>query len=213
VLSLGVLILWQYLFPQPKPTPPRPGAASPAASAEHGAAQKTATAAAPLPSAAPAPEPAAAVSAPMLPPIEGEKEQSVVLENDSLRAEFSNRGAVLRSVSAKLPSGSERVELVTGRTPDAMEPFALTDPDGNPIAADKALFAVTRESSAQGDALLFRYRGAAGDVEKRVTLERDGLLDIAVRVSGGKFALYLGPGVRARNRADLANRFDRRLGV
>ncbi len=232
VLSMGVLFLWQMIFPPPEATPPprtavaapaAPGAvapgeagASPAAStaavtpAGDGAVGATGSAATP-----------AAAPAVALPPIEATAERNEVLENDELRAEFTNRGARLVSLRVKginvevgkagTPPGD--LELVAPRKESPL-PFTLVGANGEPTAANAALFVATRATTKDGERLEFRYRGSLGEVEKSFVLGPDGRMEIAVSAPAEKsFNLLLGPGLRARTAAELASRFELRRAV
>ena len=204
-LSMAVLFGWQLLFPPPPP-PERPAVATPAAPAPgaQGATPGGAEAAAP-PAAPEATEPTEAAPAP---PIEASAEERVKLENDHLIAEFSNRGAVLVSLGVR-PNGKagERLELVAPRGRSAW-PFSLSGRDGKPLAANDALFAVERSAGKDGDLLTFRYRGAGGEVEKSFVLRPDGRIDFSIAAPRElAIAAVLGPGLRARNAEELANRY------
>lgn len=215
VLSMGVLFLWQMIFPPPEATPPRPAAAaSPATPA-------VAPATAGTPAAETASAPASPAAQPDLPPIEATVESREVLENEAVRAEFTNRGARLVSLRVKginvevgkagTPPGD--LELVAPRKESPL-PFSLVDAAGGPLAANGALFAPAREQTPQGERLTFRYRGEGGDVEKSFLLGDDGRMEIAVAVAGqSDFSLLLGPGLRARTAAELASRFELRRAV
>jgi YidC/Oxa1 family membrane protein insertase len=210
LLSMGVLLLWQYLVPPPEP--PRPPQPAPASAA--GPAAAPAPGAAALPEAVPAaPAPSAArdLSAE---PVEAEGEARIVLENAELRAEFTNRGAQLVSlvVKGKTADGGEPLELVRPR-PTPPYPFALLGTDGNAAPIEAALYAPTRSASAGGEELVFRYRGALGAATKRFLLHGDGRMDFAVEADAGGFGLLVGPGLRAFTRADLDNRQKRRSAV
>jgi YidC/Oxa1 family membrane protein insertase len=211
-LSMAVLLLWQYVFPAPEP--PAPSAPPPAVVGE------LAAAAAASPSA-----PAGAVAAPVAAaealaavpaePIEATQEERFFLENERLRAEFSNRGAVLVSLVLRGQAGSAggELEMVAPRG-ESPRPFALFDATLAPLSENGALFAVEPEEEPSGRALRFRYQGPLGAAEKRFLLRADGRLDLEVSTPGRNGAgLMIGPGLRARTVEDLANRFDRRLGA
>jgi YidC/Oxa1 family membrane protein insertase len=219
VLSMGVLFLWQMIFPPPEATPPPPASAAAAAPAV-AAANPASPAAVPPAETASAAGPAAAAAA-ALPPIEAPAEAREVLENDAVRAEFTNRGARLVSLRVKginvevgkagTPPGD--LELVAPRRESPL-PFSLLAAGGEPLAANGMLFAPSRESTQAGERLTFRYRGSGGDVEKSFVLGADGRMEIAVSVAGqNHFSLLLGPGLRARTAAELASRFELRRAV
>ena len=229
VLSMGVLFLWQMIFPPPEaPKPPRTAVAAPAegagasaaAPAPDGAAAVAAGAGASSSPAATNPA-TAAPEATALPPIEASAEGREVLENEAVRAEFTNRGARLVSLRVKginvevgkagTPPGD--LELVAPRQESPL-PFSLVGANAEPLAANGALFVASREKTKDGERLGFVYRGSAGEVEKSFVLGADGRMEIAVSVAHQKgFSLLLGPGLRARTAAELASRFELRRAV
>ena len=229
VLSMAVLFVWQMLFPPPEATPPpRPAVSAPAAGASatapSGGATLPGTAAAAT--GAPASDPAAASAAnagvtpaaPVLPPVAATEERREVLENDALRAEFSNRGATLVSLRVKGMNGAAgspggELELVAPRKEGPL-PFALLGPGGESLAANGALFVATRETTKEGERLRFQYRDGQGEVEKSFLLGPDGRMEIVVAAPAlPGFNLLLGPGLRARTAEELASRFELRRAV
>ena len=212
VLSMAVLFLWQMLFPPPEPAPPpRPAVAAAASSAVVASAQ-AAAGTAPLATAAPEP------AAPALPPVAAAEEKVEVLENDALRAEFTNRGARLVSLRVKGMNGAAgspggELELVAPRQESPL-PFSLLGPGGEPLAANAALFVTARESTKEGERLRFQYRDALGEVEKSFLLGPDGRMEIVIAAPAVPgFNLLLGPGLRARTVEELASRFELRRAV
>ena len=106
------------------------------------------------------------------------------LENDALRAEFSNRGATLVSLRVKGMNGAAgspggEFELVAPRKEGPL-PFALLGPGGESLAANGALFVATRETTKEGERLRFQYRDGQGEVEKSFLLGPDGRMEIVV---------------------------------
>jgi YidC/Oxa1 family membrane protein insertase len=202
-----VLFTWQVLFPPPEPPPrvrppaeltepppPAPGSSPAAAGGEA------------LPG-----TPGESVA---LEPIFAERAESVVLENEWLRAEFDNQGAQLVSLALvdKREGNGAPLELVQRRI-DTPYPFALLDGDGGDHRLNARLFAIEREAGRE-PAVRFRYRGPEGEAEKRFHLRADGRLDFELRVVGaGAWSVLAGPGLRARTRDELESRFDRRGAV
>jgi len=225
LLSMGILFLWQVLFPQPE-LPRRPPQAAPAAAApaqqptessRPSAARVEPSGGASTGESAPAAAPGAAAETAAEPaaPLAANEEQTAVLENDLLRAEFSNRGAQL--VSLRLKSNHELdgspLELVQHRAATPY-PFALLAAGGEPHPLDAALFVVERDDSPAGASVTFRYSGSEGTAEKRFHLRPDGLLDFATSVAGGgDWSLLLGPGLRNAKAEELGSRFNRRAAV
>ncbi len=141
-----------------------------------------------------------------------------MLENDALRAEFSNRGATLVSLRVKGMNGAAgspggELELVAPRKEGPL-PFALLGPGGESLAANGALFVATRETTKEGERLRFQYRDGQGEVEKSFLLGPDGRMEIVVAAPAlPGFNLLLGPGLRARTAEELASRFELRRAV
>jgi YidC/Oxa1 family membrane protein insertase len=185
-LSLGVLLLWTRLFPGPKPAdlPPKVPTAAPApASAAPAAGAASVSAQAP---ASPMPAPAAA-----------SEETATTIENEFVRATFSNRGGVLSSLLLLKYKDAEGrpLELVRTLPPGAPRPFALdfgADTERTQ-AVSKALFVVEKESAG---AVRLRFADASVGVEKEIRLGADYLFDVHVAVAGPPGRLLVGPGLR-----------------
>ena len=227
VLSLAVLLAWQYFLPKEPlpagapagaPTTESPAAPSTAA-ASRSPAGEPAGGAAPRPAAAEAreepavdEEPAAGETAE---PIVAAAEQRVVVESDLFRAELTNRGAQLVSFvlhKHTRPDGAP-LDLVRGRE-GAPYPFALVGADLAPLALDKALFTTDDATERGVRTVTFRYRGPAGSAEKSFVFRTDGLFDVNVKVDRpADWVLWLGPGIRNPTKAELGNRFENRSGV
>ncbi len=228
---MGVLLLWQFLFPPPHPKPqpaapqasasaaPAPGAAAPAETPPATPGTPTAP-----PAATPPPAAAAAPPAPAEPldvPTEATAapaESHVVVDNETLRAEFTNRGAQLVSlvVRNRTAAGGDPLELVRPR-PEGPYPFGLLDATGAPLALDGALFEVERHDPGRaGEAteLVFRYRGAEGAAQKRFRVLADGRIEFTIEVAGAPgFGVLAGPGLLAQTASELDSRFARRAAV
>jgi YidC/Oxa1 family membrane protein insertase len=150
-----------------------------------------------------------------LPPVGAAAEERPVVDNDWVRAEFTNRGAQLVSFRLKRHRGQdgEPLEMVRARR-EGPYPFALAAADGRPLALDGALFAVERPAEAAGEALVFRYRGPEGAAEKRFAFGEEGLFEVEAAVAGSPgWGLVLGPGVRNPSSAELESRFASRAAV
>jgi YidC/Oxa1 family membrane protein insertase len=213
VLSMGILLAWQYLFPPPEPVrqplPPETSLAADATSPVPDPAAAPVAAAALEPDAAAAGEPAPAAE-----PIVAAAEEVVALENAEVRASFTNRGGQLVSLVIKSKRGTdgEPLELVQRRAA-APWPFALIDGAGVALPINDELFVAERETTTAGEQLVLRYRGAAGSAEKRFLLHPDGRLDLEVSASVPGFGVMVGPGLRSRSAEQLANRFLKRSAV
>lgn len=217
LLSMAVIFLWQFFF---APPPPAPEAArerqaataevesSPPSRPSEDGEDEVADAAS-EPSTSPSSEP----EAPVGEPIEASRERRVTLESERMRAVFSNRGAQLVSFELKQQkkNGSDGVvDLVHARA-EGPWPFALVAADGASLAANDALFAVEGESA---DAVTFRYNGDAGSIEKRFSLQPNGLLAATVHADVGRpWAALMGPALRDLPAKELDDRFTGRRGV
>lgn len=207
VLSLGILILWQVLFPPEPPRPPEPlreAVTQPEVVAETG---DEGTEGTDSPPAEPPPEEPPPVAGK---PVEAETETRTVVETEEIRAEFTNRGAQLISFRLKehLNLRGEPLDLVRARK-GGPYPFALVGPKGDPLALQDALFVVeTEETAAGGQQLSFRYRGPAGAAEKRFHFTGDSLLEVEIRVPGRQeWGVLLGPGIRNPTAEELGRQF------
>lgn len=215
LLSMAVLFFWQIAFPPPEP-PVRTAAAPIAAPGALVDSPSTPESTQP-PAVAVSADGGVATALPAtkLEPIAATAEERVVLENELLRAEFSNRGAQLLSLGlkSKLDLDGSPLELVQrrGETP---HPFALVDSASAPVPADLQLFAVARDAGVEPE-VHFHYRGDGGEVEKRFRLRGDGRLDFEVVVRGpaAGWGVLLGPGVRNTSKEELESRFLRRSAV
>ncbi len=171
VLSAVVMGLYIYLAPRPEP-PPQPAQdtleETTAAPAEAGGQaepeQRRATAA----------EEAGDTD------VAAETEQTVVVENENYRVEFTNRGAVVTSWQLKQYNDSlgEPLDLVhaDGARRYGM-PFRLVRPGGDPIeGTDEALFAFNRGRNVRNapESLTFEYAKPGLRVLKRFAFEASG---------------------------------------
>lgn len=205
LLSLGVLVIWQLLFPPPKPTrPPAPVEVS--ATPEAPAAPATTG----LPAASPA-----ASTTPETPSEGAASEESIVVEGDGYRAEWTNRGAQLVSFELKgyKEAGGGPVELVRARK-GLPYPFGLTRENGTPSALNDALFAVEQHEDGPVHELSFRFSSGTMSAQKVFRFHAQGLFDATVKVAGEpRWGLYLGPGLRKLGGEAAKSRFEQRAGV
>jgi YidC/Oxa1 family membrane protein insertase len=210
VLSLGVVVLWQWLFPS-APAHPRVPVPVAQAAATSGASGSSGAAAPPpaVSSAVVTPPAAATTAAGNENPVAGSTEQQVVLSNGQIKATFSSRGAELLSMTIVEPSARhDREEMVRSRA-QGPYPYALVDKNRKPLPVNDALFQVVRPDA---QSVVFRYRGSAGDVQKRFVLDPRGLLEADVKAAGG-WGLYLGPGIRNLSEQELSSRLLQQGGV
>jgi YidC/Oxa1 family membrane protein insertase len=188
-LSLGVLLLWEWLGPK---APRRIGpVAAPTPSAA-----VLPTAAAPATAAALAPTAAAET----VEPIAGTQEGLTTLENAVARATFSNRGAVLTSfVLLKHFDDQKRpLELVRALPDPAMRPLAVSF-NGNPDltrAAANALYAVEPGTGSARRTLTFRYADARLSITKEIRFGDGYLFDVKVSAGGPACTVVAATGLR-----------------
>jgi YidC/Oxa1 family membrane protein insertase len=203
-LSLAVLALWEFV--QPKPQKPPPGRVAPATAG--------ASVASPgLPTALPAnPEvlsaPALARAEPLPAPVAGRAEEQPNLENDVVRAVFSNRGAVMTSLLLLRHTDDKEkpLDLIRQLPPPAEKPLAITFPGNAELTrrVGAALFAVERESDR---AIRFSYVDDAVAVTKAVRFQNGYLFDVKVDVVGPPYVLVAGSGLRNLRPEELASRY------
>jgi YidC/Oxa1 family membrane protein insertase len=211
LLSLAVLIGWQFLFPTPERTAPpaEPVAEMPAAEA-------------------PAPRPADETAAGLEPeagleagseepvePVSADREREVVVDAEHYRAVISNRGGQLVAFVLKdhKSRDGELLDLVRRRV-GGPYPFALVDAGGAPLALNDQLFAVERSTVDGRVQVVLRYAGDAGRAEKRFLFHEDGLFDVEVEVQRPRdWALFFGPGLHNPSAEELEDRFAQRAAV
>jgi len=233
LLSLAVLVLWQFIFPPPKP-PSKPAATETAPSSAKAVPGKEAPATGSGEAAstggqatigettATAPHKAAAKPAPAKPEAAipagtaAAKEERPVIETSKFRAELSNRGAELLSyvLKGQTDAKGNPVDLVRRRERGPY-PFALTTGAGGASPLNSALFSVERTKDKSGHtAIDFRYSGSEGAAQKRFTFLDGGIVKIEISVPGeASWGIYFGPGVRNPSAKELDNRFEERDAV
>jgi len=195
-LSLGVLILWEWVAPKP---PVRPANTRVAAVSTQGPA--------PAEQAPPQPE-EAPQSLPLPPPVAGAQETLTTVENGVLRATLSNRGAVLTSVVLRDYTDEQKrpLELVRVLPPPAPRPLALEFP-GRPETTEAvagALFAVEKEDDRS---VRLRYADRQVAVTKELRLGAGYLFDVKVSVRGPAYTLSIGTGLRNPTEQERASRY------
>jgi YidC/Oxa1 family membrane protein insertase len=195
-LSLGVLLAWEWLAPKPpKPQPPAP---TPAAS--------TTPSTTPQASAGTA-EASMAPATPAKPESSAE-ETTETVENDLVKATFTNRGAVLKSFVLKRYTDEQKqpLELVRSLPADLPRPMGLDfgkDAETSK-AVGSALFVVERESPR---VLRFRYADAKVSVTKEFRIAEGYLFATKVSVTGPPFSVVLGPGLRNPAESEKSSRY------
>ena len=207
VLSLGVLLLWQFLFAPPPPVERPPveirgaeQALDGGAAAERGAPPVSSGGAVPV-----------ATPPAVVEPVEAATEQRVVIESGNATLEFTNRGAQLLSFELVRPNGGEPVELVREREAGQPYPFGFQGSQrGSPL--NDALFAVERTSEDGDTRLAFRYSGDLGVATKtfhipKNTAQTGGLtFRYEIASPGDSWGLVLGPGIRNPSVDELESR-------
>ncbi len=148
LLSLAVMILWGKLFPPapPRSVPEEQEAVSPAPATRPAERGEQRVAVEPAVEAA-ARQPAAVPGE----PVTAAREEPFVVESESFRAEFSNRGAQLVSFELleHVNSAGGPVDLVRQRAA-APYPFGLTGPNGESSPLNEVLFVGERQTGARG---------------------------------------------------------------
>ena len=208
VLSLGVLLLWQFLFAPPPPVEQSPVAIRETGQAVDGEASAQPSSAPPVSSGgtAPTPSPPAVVAR-----AEAAAEQRVVLESGNATLEFTNRGAQLLSFELRRPNGGEPVELVRRREAGQPYPFGFQGSQRG-SALNDALFVVERTSEDGDTRLSFRYSGDLGVATKtfhipKNTVQTGGLtFRYQIESPGDSWGLVLGPGIRNPTVDELESR-------
>jgi len=145
--------------------------------------------------------------------VAAEAERLAVLENESVRLEFSNRGAQLVSFRLKghASAGGDSLELVRQRGSDPY-PFGLVVDGDKSHRLNSALFSADQGFDDEGLPFVrFRYRGQRGLAEKVFSLTRESLVSVQMTVSGGRgWSVILGPGLRNLSSQEAESRFNRR---
>ncbi|HOG29089.1 MAG TPA: membrane protein insertase YidC [Vicinamibacterales bacterium] len=204
VLSFVVLYLYQATF-APK-TPRR--AAPPAAEQPAGstAAESPGQPAAPPQGGAQAAGPAAA--APIVAAVADTEEHDAIIETDTLRAVFSNRGGVLKSWRLKTykDKAGRPVDLVPQTLPDDPKPFSIKTGDaGADARANAALFrteggAPRRDPQSGAFLVRFEYAEAGGvAVRKAFSVDPraftvDAVVEASIGGSPVNVSVVMGPG-------------------
>ena len=197
-LSLGILLLWEWVGPKP---PKRAPAAVPTPAAS--VAAPTANAAVSGAETAP---PGASAALP--PPTSADAETTTTLSNGVFRATFSNRGAALTSfvLTGHFDEQKRPLELVRSLPPTLPRPLSL-DFRGDAATTKKVagvLFVVERESDS---VLRFRYADAAISIVKEIRIAKGYLFDVRVSVNGPAYGVVLGPGLRNPTEAERGSRY------
>ena len=198
-LSLGVLLLWEWVGPKP---PRRPTIASPTPAP---VAAASSSAGAP-PSAAASTVPAAPAALP--PPASADAETLTTLSNGVFRATFTNRGAALTSfaLTGHFDEQKRPLDLVRALPPELPRPLSL-DFRGDAATTKKiaqALFVAERESDS---VVRFRYADASISVVKEIRIAKGYLFDLKVEVNGPPYAVVVGPGLRNPTEAERGSRY------
>jgi len=180
ILSMVVLIGYQYFFV--KPLPPKPSPASTPAPAAAPSQGKPAVPAAP----APAPAEALPASTTVAPPPSGgpvipttvAEPETVTLDLPLCQVQLDNRGGVLRSVTLKKFIGDDQkgVELVPALPPEKYGSFFALRLNASPELEkelNERLFEVVRKSVdsplGRADQVIFRFQRVDLTVEKQFT--------------------------------------------
>ena len=194
LLSLAILLAWEWLVPKPRPavgrvpaSPTAPVAATAVSETQHSATAPPATLPAPI--AAPA-------------------EETESIGNELVRLTVSNRGGVIRSLVLMRHTDEQLqpLELIRQVPPPAPRPLALEFPGRSDLTdlAANALFAV--EKDGQGS-LRLRYADSRIAITKEIHLEKGYLFHVTVAVVGPGYFLMAGTGLRNPTEQELASRY------
>lgn len=215
LLSLGVIVLWQTLFPPPVPVsepmsqaPTTQGTASEGPESEsRRTAESTAGSAAQ--GLVPLEENEENELKERLPEVVADTEREIEIETATATVRFTNRGAQLVSYRLKgfHNESGEPLELVRKRSEDQAYPFALFSADGLPLPLNDALFVANKS----GNRVEFEYSGPLGQARKAFTFTGKTFgLEVELPGTSG-WATYVGPGVRNPRAEDLDDRFKPRF--
>jgi YidC/Oxa1 family membrane protein insertase len=190
LLSLGVLLLWEWIGPRPPKRAPLPVPTKGALVV-------------PTPVAAREPSPVRGDVR-----IAGTQEGLTTVENDVARATFSNRGAVLTSFVLRKHTDDQKrpLELVRAIPDPSAKPLALVFPEKPDLTqlASNALYAV---ETGPARTVRFRYGDERLTVTKEVRLGDGYLFDVKVSVAGPEFTLVVGTGLRNPTVGERASRY------
>lgn len=202
-LSVGVLVLWQVLFP-PKQAPEAPAPAKAQAAQARPGKGKVAPA---VPAAASAALPAGQqAAAPAGLPETLAARQEVKVDRGAFRAVVDTKGGVLRSFV--LPDYRDvegnPTELVPQKTPDSLGAYlGVRIPSDREAESrvNRAVYALTRQTSKDADNLVLHYQGGNLSVDKTISFRNGGRYEVSVSVrvlkNGAPLAtqLQIGPGL------------------
>lgn len=210
VLCALIWVVWMQIFPPPTPTPlaepPAKSASPPEATssekavpgAEPTKTETTAIGESTAPNAA-GPNIATSTSPRLLDfgtqePITEKAERSLVLENELVRLEFTNRGAQLKSAVLKKHQTNEgqALNLVQERGLDPY-PFGVLTEGGRSHELNNALFLAETPTPSE---LRFRHQSGAGIAEKSFKLDEKGFLSTEIKIDGSsRWGVLFGPGL------------------
>jgi YidC/Oxa1 family membrane protein insertase len=201
-LSLGVLLLWEWLVVPRTPQRPRlaPTPLAPLASS----APLAATSVPVTPGVAAPPAPAR----PLPPAVSARAEETTTLGNSVLRVRLSNRGAVLQSLVLlkHTDDDGKPLELVRQVAPPAPRPLQLEFPS-DPAATTLAATALYNIEIVSPRAVRMRYADDRIAITKEFRVGDGYLCDLAVSVVGPPFLLSIGTGLRNPTEQELASRY------
>lgn len=224
LLSLAVVVIWQFLFPAapPRRLPPPAGSgalSAPAGDNEGKAGGPASGSSSPAGAAAPSTSAGstgastseeANASPVAIQPVAAQSEETVALVHGAARAQLTNRGAQLLSMTVPEVGKRDRVELVRRRS-EGPYPYALAGRDLRALPLDGVLFA--SEKALDGQSVTFRYNGPAGTAEKRFYFDEHGFFGVEIRCSAPGWGVILGPGIGNPSKAELDSRYTQRDGV
>ena len=195
LLSLAVLLAWEWLMPKPA-RPPEKAVAAPSAKSASG------------PPATPIVGAAKTESESLPSPMAATAEEMRKVENGLVRATASNRGGVITSFVLLHHTDEKKqpLELLRQLAPPAPRTLGLEFP-GRPDLTQRiaqALFLIEKE----GDRTLrLQYADDQVAVTKEVRLEAGYLFHVKVKVVGPPYVLMAGTGLRNPTEDELSSRY------
>lgn len=194
VLSVAILVIWQWMFPAPQPAPE---AVKPPAQQ----AVKTDTA-------VPVAAPVTATATPVAVAAEAQA-RDVVIETPLYRAVFNTRGATITSFALTgHKDGNGRPVGIVHASPDALPPLSIVLNDSRGDIPARVVYAADRESislKTGSQSLVMSFSDPSGlQVRKTFTFHADSYgIDLAVSVNGApSYQLAMGGGFGIHSLAD-----------
>ncbi|MBI5141060.1 MAG: membrane protein insertase YidC [Nitrospirae bacterium] len=200
VLSVAILIIWQWMFPAPQPAPE-------AVKSVHQSAQPDTAASSAASAPAAAPTPAASLNTAAATPEAQARE--IAIETPLYRAVFSTRGATITSFALiEHKDGKGQPVGIVHASPDALPPLSIVLNDSRADLPARVVYEADRESvslKSGSQTLVMSFADPSGlQVRKAFTFHADSYgIDLAVSVNGApSYQLAMGGGFGIHSIAD-----------